>query len=63
MERLHNRRIMHGDMKTSNLFVITCAEEPGIKLGARHFSLRFDAFRVVSWRDPFVPHILILFDP
>ena len=48
LERLHNKRILHGDLKASKLFVVTGAPEPVIKIGDLGCSLRLDAFMVES---------------
>ena len=40
---LHNKHILHEDMKTSNLFVFKGAQEPVIKMGDVCSSLRLDA--------------------
>ena len=45
---LHNKRILHGDLKTNNLFVFTGTHEPAIKIGDLGSLLRLDAFGVYS---------------
>ena len=46
LEWQKNKRILHGDMKASNLFVFGGAQEPVIKIGDLGSSLRLDAFGV-----------------
>ena len=45
---LHSKRILNGEMKTSNLFLFTGAQKPVIKIGDLGSSLRLDAFGVDS---------------
>ena len=45
---LHGQHILHGDLKTSNLFVLSGAQEPLIKIADLGSSLRLDAFGVDS---------------
>ena len=45
---LHGRHILHADLKTSNLFVFSGAQEPLVKIGDLGSSLCLDAFGVDS---------------
>ena len=48
---LHGRHILHGDLKTTNLFVFSAAQEPLVKICDLGSSLRLDAFAVDSASD------------
>ena len=45
---VHGRHILHGDLKTTNLFVFSGAQEPVVKIGDLGSSLCLDAFGVDS---------------
>ena len=45
---LNGKHILHGDLKTANLFVFSGAQEPVVKIGDLGSSLRLDAFGVDS---------------
>ena len=61
---LHNKRILHGELKTNNVFVFTGTHEPVIKIGALGSLLRLDAFGVYSrGYYPAVHHLLHIRSP